>query len=511
MLKLMLSLFTIAALYSGCGSSGCCSDESPIGEKGSTIEKLAPTALISSESSVCVEGSTITFDGRSSVDTDGHIKNYEWLLDGKLVASNPIASFTCDSVGTKEVCLKVSDDDNLSSTMVCQTYTVKEKEKIKVPPVAVITAPHFCTIGETIQVDGTKSHDEDGEVLQYAWRFEDARSSLDKPYLVCAKEGNQSLCLNVTDNDGLTDSNCTTIIGQQVPNKPPVAAITASQKECVVGEHIILDASGSSDVDGYVTHFNWAPPLEDLARVTFNCDEPGIHQVCVSVVDDKGLQSEQVCEIVSVRKPANKPPVAKIENVPATCTVGETFVADGTTSSDVDGSVVAYLWSEDDNTTYATEDKPLFRCDAEGTKEICLQVKDNEGADSQKVCKSVVVEAPVAQLIPPVAKMEVSLNQDDPTLSFTADCKGSYDPDTVDSDNNPQNDGTVVDAIFTVQKFFTDGTSDDPHTGSCPKWISIPDGLDHVVITLEATDDDGQKTTLTHTYKWDGTDLILQN
>ncbi len=511
MLKLTLSLFTIAALYSGCGSSGCCSDGSPVEEKGTAVQKLAPVALISSESSECTEGGTITFDGRSSVDSDGHVKSYLWSLEGERVTENPIATFSCDGVGRKEVCLTVVDDDNLTSSRVCQHFTVKEKEKIKIPPVARIEAPQFCTIGETIQVDGTKSSDTDGEVLAYDWLFEDAKSNLDRPYLVCAKEGNQSICLTVTDNDGLTDTNCTTIIGQRVPNKPPVAKIAASKKECIVGESLILDASGSSDTDGYVAHFNWAPPAEDLARTTFNCTEPGIHQVCVSVVDDKGLQSQQVCEAIAVRKPANRPPVAKIENVPAECTTGETFVADGTTSSDSDGTVVSYLWSEDANASYSVEPKPLFRCDAEGVKEICLQVKDNEGAESEKVCRQVTVKAPVVELIPPVAKIEVAFNEGDSTRSFTADCQGSYDPDTVDSDNNPQNDGKVVDAVFTVQKFFKDGTSDEPHSGTCPKWISIPDGLDHIVITLEVTDDDGQKTTLTHIYIWDGEKLLLQN
>ena len=512
MVKIGLSLFTIALLYSGCGSSACCQGDLPASDlKGNVaVEKLAPTAVITSERSECVEGSSIRFDGRSSVDSDGHIAAYEWLLDGQAAATNPVADFACEGPGTKRVCLKVTDDDNLSSEYVCQTFIVKAKEVAKIPPVALIDAPQFCTIGETIQVDGTGSSDQDGEVVAYDWQFGEAKSSFDKPELVCAKTGAQQLCLKVTDNDGLSDTNCTTIVGQQVPNKPPVAVLHSSAATCITGEHVTLDATGSSDSDGYVAHFNWSPAAEDIAKVPFDCETPGVYNVCVTVTDDKGLQSQQACQAISVQKPANKPPVAKIVALPESCTLGETLFADGTTSSDPDGNVTAYRWSLDANASYATDPKPLFACDREGTREICLVVEDNEGASSQKVCKSVEMVKPVIETIPPVAKMEIRMNDGDSVRSFTADCKGSYDPDSVDSDHNPQNDGKILSATFTVTKYFKDGTVQDPHSGSCPKWISIPDGLDYLVLTLKVTDDDGETTELTHTYRWDGEKLLLE-
>lgn len=511
MFKIAGSMVLIGLLYSGCGSSGCCQGD--IVEKGSVVadDKLAPAAVISSERSECVEGGTITFDGRSSSDSDGHVAGYEWLLDGKSAAHNPIATFACEGVGEKRVCLQVKDDDGLSSSYVCQQFAVKPKEVIKAPPTAKIEAPEFCTIGETIQVDGTQSGDSDGEILSYAWSFEEARSSFDKPYFVCAKEGTQQLCLDVTDNDGLHDENCTTIIGQQVPNKPPVARIEASAKSCVVGETVRLDGLGSSDSDGYVAHFNWRPSTADSAKSSFACSAPGLYQVCLSVVDDKGLQSQQVCEEIAVRKPANKAPVAAIVGVPDSCKVGENFVADGTTSSDVDGNVTAWLWSLDDNTTFSDEPKPLFACDKEGTKHICLNVKDNEGAlSANPVCKEVTVAPRPPQAIPPVAVITIKPNDGDSTPSVTADCAGSYDPDTIDGDDNPQNDGKILSATFTVSKTYKNGFTEDPHSGSCPKWISTPDNLDSMKISLRVTDDDGQTTVKEEIYDWDGEKFTLR-
>ncbi len=510
MLKIVLSLSAIALIYGGCGSSGCCQGDIPVAESGKNVEKIAPEAVISSKSSECTEGGSITFDGRNSLDSDGHVVKYEWLFDGQATTNNPVATFSCDGAGAKKVCLKVTDNDGLSSSYVCQNFTVKAKEAVKKAPVARIEAPDFCTVGETIQADGTKSSDEDGEIVAYSWEFGDAKSNLDKPYLVCAKEGNQSICLDVTDNDGLTDRNCSVIVGQQVPNKPPVAKILAGKKECIVGEEVILDGSQSSDSDGFVAHFNWKPQGDDLARYPFACTTPGVHQICLSVVDDKGLQSQQVCEAISVSKPANKIPVAKIAGLPAECTVGEKVVADGTTSSDPDGNVTAYLWSLDTNATYSSEPKPQIVCDKEGVKEVCLTVTDNEGAQSLKTCQELTAKAPVVKLIPPVAKISIHMNENDSVRSFTADCVGSYDPDSVDSDHNPQNDGKVLSAVFTVSKTYTNGYTEDPHSGSCPKWISIPDDLAYITITLTVTDDDGQTTTKTEIYDWDGEKLTLR-
>ncbi len=504
MLKYYAAVVAAALLFTGCGSSDCCgskeSQSSSVDVKGEAV-KIAPTAVISAQNSSCTEGQTIRFDGRSSSDPDGLVKTYTWFLDGKAVAHTSVPSFSCEIPGEKEVCLQVIDDDNLTSAKTCQRFVVLKKEVVKLPPVAKIEAPKFCTIGETIRVDGTKSSDSDGEVVAYSWSFEDEKSSFDKPYFVCAKEGNQTLCLDVIDNDGLMDRNCTTIVGQQVPNKPPVAKIALAKKQCTVGETLIADASQSSDEDGFVTHFNWTPQSQDIARTTFSCNTPGEHQICLSVVDNKGLQSERVCETITVQKPANKPPVAKVTLLPEECRVGETALADGTQSSDSDGNVTAYLWQLDQNMSYSTEAKPVITCDKEGTKHICLKVTDNEGAESQnEACADLTVKPAPIQLIPPVAKITVTKNTGDSVESFTADCQGSYDPDTVDSDNNPQNDGKVVDAKFTVYKVFEDGTKEDPHTGVCPKWISIPDTMQCIAVSLTVKDDDAQETTVTKYY-----------
>ncbi len=512
MLKYLLTSLTVLVWFSGCGSNDCCdanaTDVIPKGEL--EVQKLAPTALISSQTQKCVEGGTITFDARSSTDEDGHIKEYIWLIDSKVVSTGVKPTFSCDTLGTKEVCLQVKDDDNLTSK-VCQNYTVEAKPKVA--PKAVISGvDKLCTIGDDFIADGSKSSDSDGEVVRYAWIYEgEQNSNLQKPTFNCSKLGEQELCLSVYDNDGLEDKNCTTITVQEVPNKAPIADLNVSSLTCILGESVIFDASNSKDEDGQITQYNWN--INNFSGVSneFNCSKIGTQKVCVTVVDDKGISSNQSCKSVVVSKPANIPPVAKIEVLPQECTVGETVLGDGTTSSDIDGNVTAYLWSVDANDSVSSLAKPIFKCDKVGIKHICLKVTDNEGAAStNQACKDVTVKEKVIQTIPPVAVIDVVKNVDDDTPSVTAKCDGSYDPDQIDGDNNPQNDGKILTAEFTVSKTFQDGSVEDPHTGTCPKWISTPDNLKSMTISLTVTDDDGESTTKTEIYDWDGDKLILR-
>ena len=513
MLKYLLSSLIATVWLSGCGSNDCCdANTTEVTPKGEVeAPKIAPTALISSTSQKCVEGGVITFDGRSSADEDGHVKEYTWMMDSKVVSSSAKPTFSCDSLGEKEVCLEVTDDDNLTSSKVCQTYIVEAAPKIA--PKAVIDADKkLCTQGDTIVVDGSKSSDSDGEVVRYAWTYEgDQNSNLQKTTFDCTKLGEQELCLSVYDNDDLVDKNCTTIVGQAVPNKAPISDLNVSKATCLLGESVIFDASKSKDEDGQIMQYNWNEAGFSGVSNEFNCSEAGTHEVCVTVVDDKGINSLKSCKSVVVSKPANIPPVANIEVLPQECTVGESVLGDATTSSDVDGNVTAYLWSVDANESASIEPKPIFACDKVGIKHICLKVTDNEGATStNQACKDVTVKEKVIQTIPPVAKITVDKNVDDDTPSVTAKCDGSYDPDTVDSDNNPQNDGKILTAVFTVSKTFQDGSKEDPHTGTCPKWISTPADLKSMTISLTVTDDDGESTTKTEIYDWDGDKLNLR-
>jgi len=511
MLKYSWILVISAGLFiGGCnsGSGECCGNVDEIAEE-KAIVNLAPTAVILSDTLECAKGESITLDGITDSVDDGIISNYTWSMGGKEVSTNPKPSIMCEELGKQDICLTVVDNDNLTSQAVCKSFTVKKKVLIK--PIARITEVNDTyTIGQMIDANGTTSSDADGEVQSYVWNFDSLSSTLINPSFEVQKIGEQEICLNVTDNDNLvSEQNCTTITGLTIPNIRPIADFSPATLQCTEGETISLE-SNSTDSDGSVANYKWIPLTLTGVSPTYSCDTAGASQICLEVTDDRNLTSEPLCKDIIVSKKANIPPTALILNMPTECTIGDQILPDASQSSDIDGNVTSYQWIIDGNVSL-TDKKPVFSCNIIGVSKICLEVKDNDGANSETVCKSIVGKAsiiPEPQTVPPVAIITIVENYGD---GFDFDCSQSYDGDTIDGDQTPGNDGSVISAIWLVLKYYTDGSVEGPHGGTtCTKWIGTKPDLDYMDVTLIVTDDDGEESNTTERYTYEGGELIKQ-
>jgi PKD repeat protein len=119
-----------------------------------------------------VLGSTVTLSGTDSLDVDGDILSYQWSLVGKPATSTATlttptevsSSFVIDRPGSYTLQLTVSDG-SLSSidTVTVTTQNVK--------PVADAGDDQEQLVGQTVQLDGGESSDDDGDRLTYAWSF----------------------------------------------------------------------------------------------------------------------------------------------------------------------------------------------------------------------------------------------------------------------------------------------------------------------------------------------------
>jgi PKD repeat protein len=175
-------------------------------------------------------------------------------------------------------------------------------------------------------------------------------------------------------------------------NTPPKASFTASPNPTSAGGTVTFNASGSTDTDGTIAHYEW-----DLdGNGTFETDTgttptvsktyPNPEEVTVRVrVTDNGGASDQTSRtvVVSSGTPGNIAPKAAFTISPNPASKETLVTFDGTGSSDSDGTVVKYEWDLDGNGTYETStgSSPTATksYSSEGDLTIHLRVTDNSG------------------------------------------------------------------------------------------------------------------------------------
>ncbi|MBI3304521.1 MAG: PKD domain-containing protein [Deltaproteobacteria bacterium] len=135
----------------------------------STINS-APVASAGPDQSAPV-GTIISLNGSASTDVDGDPLTYQWAflarpLESTATLSEPTAvtpSFTIDKAGDYLVQLIVHDGTVSSEP---DTVTIST---LNSPPVADAGPDKSGQVGETVTLDGTGSHDVDGNPLTYLW------------------------------------------------------------------------------------------------------------------------------------------------------------------------------------------------------------------------------------------------------------------------------------------------------------------------------------------------------
>lgn len=167
------------------------------------------------------------------------------------------------------------------------------------PPVADAGMDFVATRADNLVLDGTQSHDIDGQIAAYSWvQTSGAAVELmgamgaNPEFLAPATAGVLSFELEVTDDSGLSATDTL----QLRINAPPDAAAGA---DFVIdqGETVLLDGTTSSDEDGVIATFAWAQasgPIvmlmdADSATPAFVAPQvAGVLSFRLTVTDDDG-------------------------------------------------------------------------------------------------------------------------------------------------------------------------------------------------------------------------------
>ncbi|MDM8565756.1 PKD domain-containing protein [Candidatus Halobeggiatoa sp. HSG11] len=421
---------------------------------------------------------TVKLNADNSYDEDGEIVKYAWTVDGNSVTltNNEII---LSEVGTHTITLTVTDDKGATS-QVSKTITVTENT----PPVASFTAsPESGPAPLTVNVSASKSHDEDGEIVKYAWTVDGNAVIITDNEIILSEAGTHTLTLIVTDNDGATSQVSKTITVTE--NIPPVASFIVSPESGPTPLTVSVDASNSYDKDGEIVRYDWSVIYNSMDIAEDSNSDPsvvskfilrqvGTHTITLTVTDNEGATSETSKTVVVGPKDVYHPPVALLIASPSEGSAPLTVKLDASESYDEDGEIVKYAWAVDGNAVIITDNEIILSEVGEHT--ITLTVTDDDGATSQ-ASKTITVKSEIEN-IPPVASFTVLPESGITPLAVKLDASDSYDED-----------GEIVNYAWTIDYNSMDMAEDSDSNSAFSEIILSKIGIH--TITLTVTDNEG--------------------
>jgi PKD repeat protein len=401
---------------------------------------VPPVPMITATPQSPIAGSSVTFSGRASTDSDGRIVWYgwDWTGDGVVdstayeitqadgtrayawdgnndgtsdgVTTTPTDyNHTYSSPGTYTVILRVRDDDGAEA----QTSLVVTVGPANQPPTAQFSwsgsqaaTPHA---GTAVSFDGSQSRDSDGRIATYAWDWtsDGTYDSTGTNYVVShvfPTPGSYRVTLRVTDDDGViatTSQTLTIAPANVVPTAKytwrGVAADGAQTASPRVGDTIWFEASASTDPDGLIMTYAWdwtndgtydSTGTSSGASRVFSA--AGSYRVTLRVTDDDG-GTATTSQVITIA-PANIWPSAKFSwggsasdgaRVAVEPRLGDTIRFDASASSDSDGQIASYAWDWESEGAYdwtGAEPVVSYMFPAAGSHRVTLQVTDDDGA-----------------------------------------------------------------------------------------------------------------------------------
>ena len=434
--------------------------------KGSLECNTPPSASFSSGSPVSTN-EDFGLDASGSSDPDGDGLTYEWDTDGDgsyddATGVSPGVSKSDD--GSYSIGLRVSDGNSGSDT-TSGTVNVDNRDPS--------TGFSVSKSDKVLDVDASGSSDLDGTIQSYEWdwtsdgNYEGSGVTATHSY---SSGGSYTVKLRLTDNDGATSTETTTVD----INNNPVASITANSP-VLTSEDFGLDASASSDPDGDSLGYEWDldndGSYDDATGVTPSKSESddGSYSVGLKVSDGNG-GADTTSDTVNVD---NRDPSSSF-SASSTSVLTDEKVDLNDGSSDQDGSISSYNWDFGDSTTSTTRN-PSHSFSDDGTYTISLTVTDDdESTDTYS--------------------LEITVNNRIPSASFTFNPSNPGIEDSISFDGSGSSDS---DGSITGYEWDWDNDGSYEGAGSNPDY-SFSDQGDYVV-RLRATDNDGATSTFSDT------------
>lgn len=231
------------------------------------------------------------------------------------------------------------------------------------PPTADAGPDRPATVGQLVTLDGSRSHDDDGDALSFAWRLTKVPSGSSvalegadtaAPDLTPDRSGAYIIELLVSDGQA-TDQDTTVVTAALAATNRAPHADAGVDRSVAVGETTVLDARASTDPDGDPLSYSWslesapAGSKANLASKTgassaLQPDVAGSFTVRLTVSDGHASDDETVTITATATGSGNRTPRADA-GVDQSVDEGARVSLDGSGSSDPDGDALSAGWA----------------------------------------------------------------------------------------------------------------------------------------------------------------------
>lgn len=173
-----------------------------------------PLAAAGNDRKTCA-ATELVFDAAQSHDFDGKITSFDWDFGDGVVATGAEVRHSYAKPGTYRVRLSVTDDSGSS----CATTTDELEVFVNAPPVADAGPDQEAWIGgarDRFTLDGSRSHDPDGDALVYFWTLPDGEElDGEKAGHVFSRAGKVTIKLETAD---IHDLSCSVSSDEMIVN-----------------------------------------------------------------------------------------------------------------------------------------------------------------------------------------------------------------------------------------------------------------------------------------------------
>ncbi|MEN8238323.1 MAG: PKD domain-containing protein [Actinomycetota bacterium] len=395
----------------------------------------------------------VDFDASASSD-DGTIVSYDWDFGDGSIGTGVMTSHSYAAAGSYTAMLTVTDDAGLTGS-TSELVTVSDGSNQN--PTA-----DFSAVPSGLSVSFTDtSMDVDGAVVAWDWDFGDGSVSPEQnPVHDYAAPGTYDVTLTVTDNDGATDvANAAVVVTDSGGTSVHVGDIDGSTVDGsggrwnAIATFTVHDADHAPVSEATVAG-NWTTgslrPATCVTDATGTCSITGadIRSTTTSVTFvttevthasltyDEAMNHDPDADsdgsTIVISHGGNSAPIAGFTS---SCTASTCDFSD--TSSDADGSVVAWDWDFGDGQSSSLQ-HPSHAYLADGTYSVMLTVTDDLGAVGS-TSSSVVIGEPGTATSIHVADLDgASISQGDPDWLAIVTV-------TVADDNDVPVEGATVD------------------------------------------------------------------